>query len=167
MTTITAAGLSVSPLPRPPPPYDDWVLNSPNYITAYNTILNAERHAVTQAAPFNKKARQNVMFARLAGYLLLELFYRRGILTEGPCRSIATQINKPSRGNSTDLEVVFEVGEWQYKYFIRMCAFDLFPTSFGTSVSLQFEQLQQVIRHPPLTLHAPNSTRWKSRQGTA
>ena len=50
------------------------------------------------------------MFARVAGYLFLELFNRRVILTETPCISLVKQILSPSRELGTARGVVFAIG---------------------------------------------------------
>ena len=80
-------GFSRSPLPRKPAPCDEWRGDRPNHLSVYNTLLNAERHADEQveADPSNRKAKGNLTFARVAGYLLLELFNRRMTLSEMPC----------------------------------------------------------------------------------
>jgi len=71
-------------------PSEEWGKYRRNYLGAYDTTLNAERHANEQvkANPSNRLAKDNVMFARLAGCLFLELHNRRAILSESPCVSL-------------------------------------------------------------------------------
>ena len=135
MTTIE---LSASPLPRKPAPSEEWRVHRPDYLSVYNLVLDAERHANEQveANLSGREAKDNLMFARVAGYLLLELFSRCAILSEGPCASLAKQLKSPSREGGTAHDVVFGVGKWHRDYLLRLCAFDFFSTSFGISVSL-------------------------------
>ena len=125
--TMTTIELPVSPLPRPPPPHNQWGHYWPDYLRAYNTVLDAERHADEQVEtnPSNREAKDDVMFSRLVGFLLLEFFDRRAILSERPCASLAKQIESVPRGG-TSHEVVFEVGKWYWDRWICMCAFDHF-----------------------------------------
>jgi len=66
--------------------HEVWPKHWPNYLNAYNIILNAERHTdeQIQANPSNLETKDHIVFARLAGYLFLEFFNRREILPEGP-----------------------------------------------------------------------------------
>ena len=65
-----------------------------------------------------------VMFVRLVGFLLLELFDRRATLSEGPTASLVEKIESSSREGSTVHDVVFEVGKWYWDHLLRTCAFD-------------------------------------------
>ena len=160
MTTIK---LSASPLPRKPAPFEDWRVYRPDYLSVYNLVLDAERHANEQveANPSSREAKDNLMFARVAGYLLTELFNRRTILSEGPCASLAKQLKSPSREGGTVHDVVFGVGQWHRDFLLRLCTFDFIPTSFGISVSLQFGHPPRSTQHPPCILRVPPSTRWR------
>jgi len=135
MTTIEP---SASPLPRKPAQLEDWEMYMPDCPSVYNLVLEAERHANEQieANPSSREAKDNLMFARVAGYLLPELFNRRAILSEGPCASLAKQLKSPSREGGTAHDVVFGVGKWHRDYLLRLCALDFFLASFGISVSL-------------------------------
>ena len=88
-TTMTTVALSPAPLPPKPVPYAEWLEHQRNCLSAYEKAFNAEHRAVLQveANPINE-AKQNVVSARVAGYLLVELFNRRAILLEGPCASL-------------------------------------------------------------------------------
>jgi hypothetical protein len=160
MTTITTVELSVSPLPRPPPPYEEWRKYWTDHLSTYDIILNAERHAdeQVQANPSNQEAKDNVMFARVAGYLLIELFNRRVVLSEAPCASLVKQIESTSREGGPAHEVVFGVGKWHCDHLLRMCTFDFFPMSFSSSVSSQIGHPSRGTQHPP-TLRVPPSKR--------
>ena len=130
--------LSPAPLPRKPVPFDEeWPKYRPTYFSAYVKAYNAERHAVEQveANPTNKEAEQNVISARIAGYLLVELFRRRTILSDGPCVSLVKQLISPPREpEDTDHDLVFRIGKWHREYFLRLCTFDFFPMPFGISI---------------------------------
>jgi len=91
---MTTVELFSSSLPAKPAPYDKWREDWPTYLSAYNLVLDAERHANEQleADPSNLGAKQNRTFARVAGYFLLELFNRSTILSEIPCASLVKQL---------------------------------------------------------------------------
>ena len=124
MTTIA---VFPSPLPRKPAPSEEWRIYRPNYLSAYNIILDAEYHAAQQVGTdsSDQEASDNVMFARVAGYLLLELFNRRVILTETPCISLVKQILSPSREFGTARDVVFAIGSRGRENLLRLCVYDL------------------------------------------
>ena len=67
----------------------------PDYL--YDTVSNPELHADEQvkADPSNRKAKNNLVSARVVGYLFVELFDRRTILSEGP--SIVKQLEPESQ----------------------------------------------------------------------
>ena len=148
MTTII---LSASPLPRELAQSEALDAYSLYYLSAYNLVLDAELDA---------DEKDNLISVRVAGYLLLELFNRRGVLSEGPCASFVEQLNSPSRVGKSGIQVVFELGEYYRNYLLRLCGFNFFPALFGISVSSQFEQPPQSTQHPPYTLRAP-STSWR------
>lgn len=160
--TSALVKLTVSPLPRPPPPHEEWSLSRPIYLKAYNTILEAGDHASEQvkANPFSEEAKDNAMHARVIGYLLLEVFNRRAILTEGPCASIAKQIESASREGLTAHDIVFGIGKWYFDCLLHTCMFDFFP-SFGVSVSPQIGQPLGSTQYPPWTLQVNPSRHWR------
>ena len=135
---MTTVELSPSPLPQIPIPYDEWREYRPSYLSAYNIVLDAERHANEQleADPSNREAKENRTFARVAGYSLLELFGRRTILSEIPCVSLLKQLVSPPRDGGTVHDVVFRVGKWHLDHLFRMCEFGPFHYRFWVSVSL-------------------------------
>lgn len=111
-------------LPRGPAQYEEWRSDWPDYFSAYNTIFDAEDHAAQQALEAdhrNREAKDDSTFARVVGYLLLELFNRRVVLSKTPCASLVRQV-----GSDTIHEVVFRVGKWHRDYLLRLCAFNVF-----------------------------------------
>jgi len=125
---MTTVELFPSSLPLEPAPYDEWREGRPTYLSAYNLVLNAERHANEQleADPSNLEAKQNHTFARVAGYFLLELFNRRTILSEIPCVSLVKQLVSLPQSGGTAHDVVFKVGKWHFDLLIPLCAFGPF-----------------------------------------
>ena len=151
-------------LPLKPSPYDEWKGNWPNCLRAYGTALNAERHADKQlkADPSNQEAKDHLMFARVAGYLL-EFFNRRAILSDIPCETLVKQLISPPQDGDTLHDVVFGVGRWYFDRLLCTSTFSFFPTSFCISGSLQFGHPLTLHRtqHPSLyAIHPPPSTRW-------
>jgi len=126
---MTTVELLTTPLPPNPVPYEKWRSDRPDYLRTYDMVFAAERHADEQAKAnsSDRKARDNLTSARVTGYLLIELFNRRAILSEGPCLSIMKHLELKS-GDRNDL--VFRIGEWLRSYFIRLCAPNLFPMPF-------------------------------------
>lgn len=124
--TMTTTGLSPGPLPCPPVPEEGW---RPNYLSAYNTTLDAERHAVQQVEVNSsvQEAKDNVMFARVVGYFLLEFFKRRAILSEEPCASLAKDIESSTHAGGAAHEAVFVIGKRLHDCLLRMCAVGCFP----------------------------------------
>ena len=162
---MTALALSPTPLPREPPTYDGSHEHQPNYLRAYSLALDAERRADEQlgANPFNQEAKDNLIFSRVAGYLL-EFSNRRTILSETPCASLAYQLVSPPRDGNTVHDVVYGVGRWYFNHLLRTCTSDFFPMLFCISVSLQFgiplaPNQTQRPSHYPLRLRP--STRWR------
>ena len=160
---MTIIESSPSPLPREPAQSEALGAYNPDYLNAYNLVLDAECHVGKQVRdhPSNQQTKDNLISARVAGYLLLELFNRRGVLSEGPCASFVEQLNSPSRAGKSGIHVVFELGEYYRNYLLRLCGFDFFPALFGISASSQFEQPPRSTQHPPHTLRAAPSARWR------
>jgi hypothetical protein len=72
MTTIE---LSTTLLPPKPAPSEEWRASRPDYLSMYRLVLGAECHANEQVeANPTREAADNLVFARGAGYLLLELY---------------------------------------------------------------------------------------------
>jgi hypothetical protein len=109
-----------------------------NAVSAYKVILQAEALAIQD------EANENIISARVAGYLLLELYARRGILGDQPCATVIDEIMSPSQDGGANserdvIDVVFEIGRWYQDRLIRACAFDYFTVcpSFNISVVLK------------------------------
>ena len=114
----------MSTLPLQPPPDEEW----PEYSGAYDIALNAERHAEEQLTinPSGREEKYNLVFARVTGILLLELFDKRAILSVEPCASLALEITSPPLAGTTN-DLVFRLGRRFYNHFICMCAFSFSP----------------------------------------
>src|ERR1700761_8561025 len=124
---MTSANLKPLPLPSQPETYDIWQRDRPQYLSAYNLAFDAEVYA-TQKADLPRK--NNIMFARVAGFLLIELFNRRAILTEGPCESLSNALQYDDQECGSTNDVVFKIGEFYCNHFLRVCASRFFRTSF-------------------------------------
>ena len=155
---MASADLEPIPLPSRPVVYDEWQKDWPQYLSAYNLAFDAEKYATHQAGPTGK---MNVMFARVAGFLLVELFNRRTILTEGACEHLSKELQSDHREGGTTNDVVFKIGEFYCNHFLRVGASHFFRTSFGISISLQFGRPPLRTRHPPCILLVLPSTQWK------
>jgi len=108
------------PLPSKPTTYEIWREDRPQYLSAYNLAFNAEKYATQQAEadPSNNlRAKDNIISARVAGYILVEFFNRRAILTEGPCRYLSIELNRDD-GDAND--AVFNVGKFHRNHFLRL-----------------------------------------------
>ena len=69
-----------------------------------------------------------MVFARVVGYLLIELFERKEVLDPTPCKSVRDSILSESRQASPAAHsVVFKMGREYRDHLIRACAFDFFP----------------------------------------
>jgi len=127
--------------------------------------LNAERHAHEQveADPTNQEAKDHPTFARVAGYLLLEFFNRRTILSEIPCVSLVKRLISPPQGGDSLHDVIFGVGKWYFDHLLCTSAFNSSSASFCISGSLQFGRALTPRRtqHPSLyNIYPPPSIRW-------
>jgi len=128
--TVATVELLATPLPPNPGPYEEWRSDRPDYLRTYDMVFAAERHADEQvkANPSDRKAKDNLTSARVAGYLLVELFNRHTILSEGPCVSIVKHL-EPKSGDKNDL--VFRIDEGLCGYFIPLCALNPILISSG------------------------------------
>ena len=108
-----------SQLPLQPTPDQDWFI----YCDAYDIVLDAERHAM-ESGP---EGQDNLLFARVAGFLLIEFFDKRAILSVEPCASLALEIVSSPLAGTTTHDLVFNLGKQYYDYFI-------FPCTSGSSL---------------------------------
>jgi len=99
---------------------------------AYDIVLDAEHHAEERLAinPLGQKEKANLIFARATGFLLIELFDKRKILSVTPCVTLALEITAPPLTGSTPHDLVFSLGKRHIDYFIRPCEFGSTSTSF-------------------------------------
>jgi len=103
----------------------------PKYRNTYGIVLGAERHAQERFAikPSGREEEYNLLFARVTGFLLIELFNERAILSVEPCASLASEIISPPVAGGTTHDLVFGLGRYFYDYFKRTwhCAFGSSP----------------------------------------
>jgi hypothetical protein len=85
---------------------------------AYSNILRAEDRALQDGVS------ENIISARVAGHLLLELYARLGILDDQPYLSVIDDIVCSPQDRDNDL--IFELGERYRDHLIRPCASDPF-----------------------------------------
>ena len=117
MTTITPS----SPLPALDSPRIKELRLSerPHLCNAYDVILRAERHAV------QRQANEDIICARVAGYLLLEFHAQSDFFGDKACASVVMQVTSPPQDTSGDEHsAIFEAGRLFRDKFIRLCAFD-------------------------------------------
>jgi hypothetical protein len=133
------------------------------YLRAYLRAYNAEIYATQQAEanPTNKQAKDNIISARVAGYLLVELFRQREILTKEPCRYLSKGLLSEDQEDGDANDTVFKVGKFYRNKLIRLCAFYFFHMSFDISIYLQFGKPPRHTPHPHRILLALPSTHWK------
>lgn len=120
-----------SPLPLNPFNDPTWLSE---YFPAYEVVLNAESHAddLFKANPRGRGEKENLAYARLTGFLLIELFDKRKVLLVDPCTALALAIATPPRDGGSVHDLVFSLGKLYCNHFIRTCAFcsPPPPTSF-------------------------------------
>ena len=129
------------PLPKKPAKYDSWNSILPGYTEAYDLAFKADINATKDASdnPASDTAKENMVLSRVVGYLLIELFDRKGVLDPTPCESVRDSIlSKSQQASQTTHDVVFEMGRKYRDHLIRACAFDFFPVLSSFSRSLQF-----------------------------
>ena len=91
----------------------------PTRHSVYGMILRAEQDAV------ERQAGENIISARVAGYLLLEFHAQSRLFGDRACASIVKQVTSLLQDASGDENsVIFEVGRLLRDKFIRLCAFD-------------------------------------------
>ena len=157
---MTSVELHPSPLPSLPPTHDTWQKYWPQYLSAYNLALNAETYA-TQQAEADPAQNDNITSARVAGYLLLEFFHLRDILTTGACEQISKELHLENQepGGSVN-DVVFKIGKFYRDRFIRLCMFHFLHTSFDLIFLQSGGQQPRITPHPHCIRLPLPSTRW-------
>jgi len=118
-----ATSITKSPLPALD---SSWIeklrlYDRPYRFSAYRMILQAEQYAVQQ------QAEEDIISARVVGYLLLELDAQPSTFGDGPCASIVKQVTSPPQdAGDNEHNVVFNVGKLYRDKLIRMCTSDWF-----------------------------------------
>ena len=114
--------ITPSPLPAlDSPRIKNLRLDDGPYRRGYDMIPRAERHAT------ERNAGEDIMSARVAGYLLLEFDTWPGLFGAA-CASIVKQVTSPPQGlKKNQHDVVFEVGKLYRDKLLRLCAFDWLP----------------------------------------
>ena len=141
---------TIGPSVLPPHPLDEaWS----QYASAYDIVLNAERHANDRLRtnPLGREEKDNLVLSRVTGFLLIEFFNKRAFLTVEPCATLALEIVSPPAEGTTH-DVVFRLGKHYCNYFIRMCAFGSSPSSFGVSVSFLADR-KSTKKYPTPSTH--------------
>ena len=143
-------------LPLQPFSNQDWS----EYGHAYDIVLNAECHAMKlpDAIPPVQRENNNLIFARVTGFLLIELFDKRAILSVEPCRALAFMIVSPPLAGTTTNDLVVGLGRRYYDLYIRACAFSSSPTSFSISGFFQIGRSPCRAAHHLHLSHIPPST---------
>jgi len=115
-------------------------------VSAYRKILHAEAEA---------NADEEVVLARVVGYLLLELHARRHVLGNKPYERIVDELVSPTRPIDNEDELVFECGQRYRDILIRGCefaySFVYSPVLFSISVVLKLGRLPSNTPHLPHT----------------
>ena len=125
-------------LPPEPPVYEACDIDRDAYLSAYKRVLFAERQAIERVEdnPTGKTAQDDMISARVAGYLLIEFWDRKGVLTDAPCLDIVRSLASPHRGSGDPCKTVFDIGKFYRNYFLQLCAFDPFHIPFSISTPL-------------------------------
>lgn len=123
------------PLPARPPKYQQWSEHDPSLRSAYDLTRQAEFQANTKidANPSDHEAQENLISARVVGYLLIELFNLSWSLTPKPYKYLSREIRSESREHESAEGNVYQLGKWYRDHFIRM--FRTSTTRYPTPVS--------------------------------
>jgi len=119
----------------------------------------AKDHAKNQLASFpsSQKEKDNLMFTRVTGFLLIKFFEKYTILSPQPCTSLTFKNLSPLNKNTIPTsDQVFKFGKWYNNYFTHMCAFDSSPMLFRISVF--FANQTSTKKYPPPTRHSSFSS---------
>ena len=138
LQTMSTVELEPKHLPPEPPAHEACNIDSSAYLNAYKRVLFAESKAIDRAKanPTDQTAKDNMISAGVAGYLLIEFWDRREVLTDAPFLDLAKSLVSPHQGNGDSCETVFGVGKFFRDYFLRLCALDPFHMPFGISTPL-------------------------------
>lgn len=118
-----ATTISPSPLPTLDSPRIQELRKSPERYSAYDMILQTERRAVRE------EAREDIMSARVVGYLLLEFDAQSDTFGDTPCDILVKWVTLPPQSpGHNELDVIVGIGKLYRDKFIRLCA----PHTFST-----------------------------------
>ena len=129
--------------------HDEWQ-ERPKYLEAYQRARTATGD-------------DDAIAARVAGYLFVELFNRRSILTEEPCRQLSKELlSKDREGGGAD-DTVFNVGNHYRNHFVRLCKSHCFYTSHPIR-NLRFFAVRTTSTAYPTPSKHPSSPSFDSLQ---
>ena len=143
--------ITVSPLPKSPQLSHS--CGFPDAVKAYSKILEAEAQAT------RNEESDNIMFARIAGFLILELSAQCQTFGTQPCSKVVQDVLSPSQdpvngGNDS----VFGVGKYYLHHLICGCTSD--PLSYCMTL-IWFE-----VRKSPMPSSMPSSRCSPPRYGS-
>ena len=114
-----------------------------NAISVYTKILNAEAQAIHDGE------NENLVSARVVGFLVLELGARHHILGSQACSKVIQEVISLSQDpNCDENDAVFVVGKRHLDHLIRGCTFYYFPVLSLTSQLFKVRTLTQPYRPP-------------------
>ncbi|KAF8257881.1 hypothetical protein EI94DRAFT_1756444, partial [Lactarius quietus] len=136
MSIIDVQKLSLS---LDPTTYEiSWEVGS-KYLSTYKLTYDAEIYAAQQAGARStnkeekdkiEQAEDDIISARVAEYLLVELFCQREILTKEPCKCLSKELRSESWEGGDTNDVVFQIGKLYHDKFIRL--FQTTTTAYPT-----------------------------------
>ncbi|KAG6378378.1 hypothetical protein JVT61DRAFT_12633 [Boletus reticuloceps] len=142
---IMMENITTSPLPpfNSPQIQELCSSNFSDHSSAYNIILEAENYA-------NQQSQEDIMFARVAGFLLLEFHSRSHIFGHLPCTSLVRRVTSQSSSKNQH-DVVFHVGKLYCDSFICLFrTFDATTSSYSPPYShpscSSFNTLEEMIK---------------------
>ena len=152
--------LTASPLPTVESPQfkESGLGELANAISVYRRILEAEARAVQDGAD------ENVISARVIGYLLLELYARCPTLGDQACSKVIQEVISLSQDSEHDEhDVVLMVGKRHRDHLIRGCRLDYLSVLFKISVASSQDTRQAI--HPAFLTHFASFPRHVDRPG--
>ena len=140
-------------LPLEPPAYEACTIDRDAYLSAYERIHFAECQATERVKgnPTDKTAQDDVISARVAGYLFIEFWNRRKALTDAPCLEIVRSLASPHQGGGDPRSTVFDIGKFYRDCFLQLCAFDPFHIPLVPQLPCSSRPHQGILN----TLHTP------------
>ena len=140
---MAAVSLSPSSLPRDLRK-DEKEFLPQEYLNAYDKILYAEDYASQNGLG------DQVMHARVVGYLIIEFLKREDLYGATPCETITRGILGPKEPPGVH-DVVFKLGEWYKNNFLRMCMFGFFTNHPGSQFIYSLDAYDGVPRIQPIS----------------